>query len=243
MGDSLDFAAGQILTRGTSAYERDDYSAALNDFRAVLEHNPGFADVRNKAGLCLALLGSPAAALEEFEHAVRVNDSYVEAHLNRAIVLNDLGRFPEARAAVAKAWELEYSQGEDRFRGDVGNRIAVGHAKLGDLYGAAGADDLAVAQYRDALRMRPRFVDIRSRLAKSLLATGRTEEAKAELEAILDENPHYTGARIQLGVALQRLGDRDGAVREWTRASKDAGGDLRPRAYLATLATGEGIVA
>lgn len=243
MGDSLDFAARQILTRGTSAFERDDYGAALNDFRTVLEHYPNFADVRNKAGLCLALLGSPEAALGEFEHAIRVNPSYVEAHLNRAIVLNDLGRFPAAREAIATAWELEYTGGEDRFRGDVGNRIAVGHARLGDLYAAAGADDLAVAQYSDALRVRPHFVDIRGKLAQALLGIDRTEDAKAELEAILEENPHYTGARIQLGVALQRIGDIEGAVREWTRASSEAPGDLRPRAYLATLAAKEEIVA
>ena len=232
---SFDYLSRQLLTRGVSAFERDDYGAALTDFRTLLAQYPNFPDVRNKAGLCLALLGSSEAALEEFNHAVRVNPSYVEAHLNRAIVLNDLGQFPEAREAVAKAAELEGRQGEARFRGDVGNRIATTHGQLGDLYAAAGAPDLAAAQYREALLLRPRFVDIRMRLASSLLATGQLLQARTEVESILDESPGYTGARILFGTICQRLGDNDGAINQWKQAAEEAPGDLRPRAYLATL--------
>jgi len=233
---SFDYVARQILTRGVSAFERDDYGAALADFRALLEKYPDFADVRNKAGLCLALLGSSEAALEEFDHAVRVNPAYVEAHLNRAIVLNDLGHFPEARAAVARAAELEGRHGDARFRGDVGNRIATTHARLGDHYAGASAPELAIAQYREALLLRPRFVDIRMKLARALLDTGQLQQARTEVESILDERPGYTGVRILYGTICHRLGDRDGAVAQWKRAAEEAPEDLRARAYLATLA-------
>ncbi|HIF08316.1 MAG TPA: tetratricopeptide repeat protein, partial [Gemmatimonadetes bacterium] len=57
----------------------------------MLEDHPNFADVRNRAGLCLAMMGDPESALEEFDAALEINDEYAEAHLNRAIVLNDLG--------------------------------------------------------------------------------------------------------------------------------------------------------
>ena len=233
---SFDYLARRILTRGVSAFERDDYGAALTSFRALLERHPDFADVRNKAGMCLALLGSPEAALEEFDYAVRVNPGYVEAHLNRAIVLNDLGRFPAAREAVATAAELEGRQGDARFRGDSGNLIATTHARLGDLYAAAGAPELAIAQYREALLLRPRFVDIRMKLARSLVDTGQLLQARTEVESILDERPGYTGVRILYGTICHRLGDTETAVRQWRRAAEEAPDDLRPRAYMATLA-------
>ena len=129
MAGSLDYASRQTLRRGVSAFEREDYGAALTDFRAVLERHPDFADIRNKAGLCLALLGSSEAALAEFDHAVKVNPSYVEAHVNRAIVLNDLGQFAAARDAITTAGKLEDQPGGPRFRGDVGNRIADKHTE------------------------------------------------------------------------------------------------------------------
>ena len=52
--------------------------------------------MHNKAGLCLAMMGEMERALAEFDEALKLNDTYAEAHLNRAIVLNDLGRFEEA---------------------------------------------------------------------------------------------------------------------------------------------------
>jgi hypothetical protein len=38
-----------------------------------------------------------------------------------------------------------------------------------------------------------------------------------------------------MGVVLHRLGDDEGAIREWTRSSRDAPEDMRPRAYLASV--------
>src|SRR5690606_16407568 len=89
----------QLIARGWRAFERRDYASALSDFREVLEHHPNYADIRNLAGLCLSFLGRPEEALEELDRALEANEGYVEAHLNRAITLNELGRYEEAREA------------------------------------------------------------------------------------------------------------------------------------------------
>src|SRR5688572_20109547 len=88
-----------IVARGVSAWERDDFESALQTFRGVLDEHPYFADVHNKAGLCLAMLGRLDEALVHFEAAVQRNASYAEAHLNRGLVLKDLGRSKEAAEA------------------------------------------------------------------------------------------------------------------------------------------------
>src|SRR5690606_36998530 len=79
----------ELIRAGREAYDRRDYGAALARFAKVLEVRPGFADIRNYAGLCLSMLGQPEAALAEFEQAVALNDGYIEAQLNRAITLNE----------------------------------------------------------------------------------------------------------------------------------------------------------
>ena len=48
--------ARQIVARGVAAWEQDDFEAAPETFLGVLEDFPHFADVRNKAGLCEAVL-------------------------------------------------------------------------------------------------------------------------------------------------------------------------------------------
>lgn len=121
------------IQRAISAWEREDYENALTTFRLVLAENPRFADLHNKAGLCLAMLGDFEGALGEFDAALALNSAYAEAHLNRGIVLNELGQHEQAQEAFARAGKLDTRDGT-AYPSDVGNQIAIAHAKLGDLY-------------------------------------------------------------------------------------------------------------
>ena len=231
--------AKTLIERGICAWERSDYQDALDFFKAVLLRYPGFADVHNKAGLCLAMLGDPEAALKEFDAALKISDSYAEAHLNRAIVLQGLGHFEEARKHLQRANELDHRD-SDEFPSDVGHRIAITHAKLGDLYLVADHPEEAAEEYRKALAIRSRFLDIRSKYAEALMGMGRWKEAQEQLEGILDKNPGFTSARLRLGLSLNRQGDADGARREWERCIHDDARDMRAKAYLASLGGGGG---
>lgn len=234
MSDIVNLSAKQLIERGICAWERADYEAALELFRGVLKDHPGFADVHNKAGLCLAMLGDPEAALEEFEEALRISETYAEAHLNRAIVLQGLGHFAEARRHLRRADELDHGDSEE-FPSDVGHRIAIAHAKLGDLYLVADHPEEAAAEYRKALAVRTRFLDIRSKYAEALMGMGRWEDAQEQLELILNKNPTFTSARLRLGLALHRQGDSTRARQEWQRCLEEDPKDMRAKAYLASL--------
>ncbi len=97
------------VARGISAWERDDFESALATFEEVLEAHPYFADVHNKAGLCLAMLGRTEQALGHFEAALAINAAYAEAHLNRGIILNEplaAGLSVLARCASRVAFKL-----------------------------------------------------------------------------------------------------------------------------------------
>lgn len=222
------------IQRAISAWEREDYESALATFREVLAENPGFADIRNKAGLCLAMLGDFEGSLVEFEAALGLNPGYAEAHLNRGIVLNELGKHEEAQEAFDQAGKLDARDGST-YPSDVGNQIAIAHAKLGDLYLVANRPIEAAQQYEAAVRVRPRFLDVRTKLAEALLEMGETVRARDELQHIIDANPRFSGARIRLGVVFHRLGDTERAVAEWRRAAVDDPDDMRPRAYLASV--------
>jgi tetratricopeptide (TPR) repeat protein len=226
--------ARQIVARGLAAWERDDYATALEIFQGVLREYPGFADVQNKAGLCLAMLGRLEDALVHFDQALELNASYAEAHLNRGIVLKDLGRAAEAQEAFTRATEIDRRDSR-AFPSEVGNRIAITHAQLGDLYLVANRPEEALVQYRAAIEIRPRFMDIRTKYAETLIELGSFEEARSELELILDSRPSFVGARIRLGVVLHRLGENELAVKEWEKCESEDPSDMRARAYLASV--------
>lgn len=230
----MDLRIEQQIGRAREAFERRDYAAALVECQAVLERHPDFADLRNLAGLCLGFLGRGAEALREFDAALAINPGYAEAHLNRAIVLHELGRYAEAQGSLERAGTIEL-EGAGAFATTVSARLANAHAELGDLYRAAGSPAAAAAQYRTALELRPRFADIRRKLAQSLADLGSVEEAEAELGRALEENPRFLDARLDLGLLHFRRGDTDGAAAAWRQVLAVAPDHSRGQAYLAMV--------
>jgi len=220
--------------RAHSAWERDDFASALADFEAVLEHHPDFPDIRNWAGLCRAMLGDPEGALAEFDYALTLNPGYVGAQLNRSLVLSELGRLDEASISFERLRELEAGTG-DGLPADLGNRIASDHGALGDLYLEAGRPESAVEEYRKALGLRPRFADIRTRLAHAHVALGELDRALDELTLVLTERPSFLEARIRMGSVLKALGRNEEAIGEWRQCLEIDPSDRRARAYLASV--------
>lgn len=225
---------GQLRQRARQAFERKDYSAALEIYRIVLREHPEFADVRHEAGLCLAFLGRAEEALEQLDAALAINPAYVEANVNRALVLQELGRYEDARIAFETAGRAE-QQGHGRFPAAATARLANAHANVGDMYMDAGAPGEAAAQYYMALELRPKFHDIRNKYALALLAMGRIDEAVLQLRRVLEGNPHFLAARLNLGLSLYRRGDLDQAAAEWETCRAQQPAHPQVRAYLALL--------
>lgn len=231
-----EIAVEQRIARAREALARGQYLAALGDLEEVAAQRPGFADVQNLMGLCLSMVGRPDEALEAFGRAVQVNPEYVEAHVNRAITLNDLGRTEEAAASFQRAAEADEAKGGGgRFGSAAAARLANLHRELGDAYEQAGAGDEAVLQYRQAVQLRPQFLDIRTRLGRMLIELGRSDEAVAELRAVLDSNPGFVQARSHLGLARFRAGDLAGAEQEWRRCQAQQPDNAQVSAYLGML--------
>ena len=101
----------------------------------------------------MGTMGDAEAAFEQFDEALKVNDTYAEALLNRAIVLNDLGRFKEASESFHKASALDVRD-SGAFPSHMGNQLANARAKTGDLYMAADRPEEAAGEYATAVEIR-----------------------------------------------------------------------------------------
>lgn len=212
---------------------RDYHGATLLLQEAVVE-GFAYADAFNLLGLSLALIGRQEDGLAAFDRALELNPRYVEAHLNRAILLNDMGRGEDAAVAFESAERLG-GPDESGFPAMVANRLANSHASLGHDYRAAGAMDEAIAQYRRALELRPAFADVRLALARALLERGRLGEAAHALDGVLAARPDWLDAMLLRGLAAYLLGDLDGAETIWTSAAERHPHEPRVQTYRSML--------
>ena len=83
---------------------------------------------------------------------------------------------------------------------------------MGKALAARGERERAIAEYREALRIKPSFVLARYNLAGALAQAGREAEAGAEYRAALGYNPLDADLHIGLAGVLERQGDGAGAL-------------------------------
>ena len=97
------------------------------------------------------------------------------------------------------------------------------HQTFGIVYTALGRHAEAADSFRRALELPPHRNDRvpRFELASSLLRIGKPDEAAAELERIIADEPDDADVWYNLGVARQQSGDNPGATEAFRRALRE----------------------
>jgi tetratricopeptide (TPR) repeat protein len=228
-------AASDLMEVARERVASRDYRGAALLLASAIESGQGYADAHHLLGLCYALVEQREDALRSFDEALALNPSYVEALLNRAIVLGDLGRSDEAEASLSRAQELGRPDATG-FPAVVANRLANMHAELGRAYREAGALRPAAAQFESALELRPSFADLRLELARTWLEAGDPAQAAAQLDDILASRPDWLEAMLLRGLAAYLAGDLERARETWEEACERHPEEPRLETYRSMLA-------
>ena len=228
-------AESDLLTVARERFAARDYRGAALLIASAIEEGQGYADAHHMLGLCYAMTDWREEALASFDAAIRLNPRYVEAHLNRSIVLSDLGRPGEAEEALARAHELGRPDATG-FPAVVANRLANMHAELGRAYREAGALTHAISEFQAALGIREGFADVRLELARTLMEAGDATAAKAEIERVLKTRPEWIEAMLLRGLAAYLAGDLEEAKTVWEDASRRHPEEPRLETYRSMLA-------
>lgn len=226
-----------LLTLARERFAMQDYRGAIHFLLEVVESGRSFADVHHLLGVCWSMVGQPDRALESFDRALELNARYIEAHIHRGLVLNQMGRVVEAEAAFTRA-SAGGREGAGGLPAAVAGELANQHAGLGEVYAELGALEEAIGQFRRAVELGPGFADLRHRLARLLLDAGRALEAREELERILVDHPNQHEVQASLGLAHYLGGDPAGARAVWDACLAHRPEDARVVAYLAMLRRG-----
>ncbi len=229
-----------LINQARERFALQDYYGAIH---LLEDRGQRRQAVRRRSPPARALLraaGSAQRALAHFERALELNPRYIEAHIHRGILLNDMGRTEEATEAfrTAAAHNVRHSSG---FPSHVAANLANHHALLASAYAESGAIEQAIEQYYRAVELGPGFADIRYRLARTLLESGDALAAREELERVVQDRPNFLDALASLGLARYLSGDVAGAEQVWRECLLERPKNARVEAYLAMLERNSGV--
>lgn len=234
------------LIAGNVYVHNGDREAALENFTKAVELDPKMATGYVNRGFVLNDLKQGAKASKDFQTALQIDPGYGEAHLGLAYSDLQLHRpkpalrqLEAAQKILGKShsWHLAraeaYRQESDFPHAASEYRTALAEDPKDLTTELAYADVLyrmreyaeATAALRVALDLSPSDPSIYALMAQIDARQGKREEAMRDIQFA----ERYGGDRVEIltatGEALLTLGDRDGAMRRFSRALDIPGGD------------------
>ena len=196
--------AQQILDAANEHYDRADYPLAQPYYEKLVQQGLRYPDVFNRLGVIYHLGGRLPEARWCFQQALEVNGGYMEAALNLTVTCNELGEYGSGVRTLERAQRHSDSSNDAYRRGKVANL----HRSLARAYLEIDRPEDAMHEFGRALRLCPKFLDIRLELAKLLRLRGNGQRAREELTLILQLDPAHHDARALLGIIEIETGDR-----------------------------------
>ena len=175
---------------------------AATHFKKSLDLEPR-AEIYSDFGFTMARLGKADEARAAYRKAIELDPNCPSAHFNLAVSFVQAGNFEEA--------ESHYRQALPR------RPTAETHNGLGYALARQDRTDEAVAEFRKAIDVDPKFTPAYNNLADSLAQQGKLEEAENVYKRSLAEKPS-AAVYNALGVLLRKLGKMDEAAEQFAKA-------------------------
>ncbi len=216
----MGYSVAELYKKAKDLFNKGELDESLNCCNELFKKTGGFADARNMAGLIYHEKGDYENAVKCFKEALRQNAGYSEASLNLTLTYSEMGEDEEAKKVLNEARNAAKSEPGDVPFFEKG-RLANMHAEMGEIYECLGLTDSAIDEYEKALKLRPEFVDVRTRVGIVLRDRGEIEKAVTQFTAAKETNPTYASACINLGIAYYAQGKLDMAQAEWETVKEE----------------------
>lgn len=158
--------------------------------------------------------GQFSKAIKTFKKALEIDPAYTDASVGLSIILNDLGKYDEAKKVFIDAQEI---LDKKNLVGDpsVDEKFAAKHEELGDLYFQYNRYTEALEQFYKALKLTTRKADVALRIADTFVKLDQPEKAIKELKNIILEFPQLINPRLKLGIIYYNLNHLAEATEQW----------------------------
>ncbi len=178
----------------------------------ALELDPNLAEAHVSRGEALNLLGRPAEAAREFEHAIELNPGLFEAYYFYGRTCFAHGQFAEAIDLFLKAHQVR----PEDYQALV--LAAIVQRELGRIKEADETDRLAIEVIEEHLQLNPDDARAYYMGASCWASVMKPETAREWINRALELDPDDAVVRYGVGCNQARLGDVDEALDNLERA-------------------------
>jgi tetratricopeptide (TPR) repeat protein len=198
---------------------------------AIIQTVPNHIDAINLLGVVAQKLNRHDLAVEQFQKAIKIDDSRALLYYNLGTSLYPLGRIEEAVQALKTALVKEPGNNQiiNYLNGISNNSVVTSGInnpqdnaqkvlQRGMSFHQSGQLDEAIHCYQITLEFNPENAAVLSNLGAALQATGRLEEAVSSCQKAIAIKPDYVEAYYNLGITLKAQGKLEAAVKSFQKA-------------------------
>lgn len=161
--------------------------------------------------------GQLKKAIALFRKSLEVDASFTDSSVGLSIILNDLGRYDEAKQIFETAYANMKSKQSGGVDKNLNEKLATKHAELGQLYMLHDMFEQATEEYTKAAKLSPSNADYKLLLGECHLKLKDTDQAIVEFEESLQEK-YAVDTHLKLVEAYTDLGEKDKARFELDKA-------------------------
>lgn len=196
--------ADALADYGAALTIKGDWKTAADMYNRAVAIHPKDELFRLNYARCLDKLGDTTGSINELEAAYRLNpkDTSILFALSSKSLAN--GEPENAVKYIEQAVDLYPN------RADLRERLSFNLLKSGDV-------EQAAAQAKEAVKLDPKSVSARTNLGSCLLVQGYVVPAADAYKEAVKLDPRNDNACWLLGKALEKCGDRDGAMEQYQR--------------------------
>lgn len=197
------------LDRGWELVQRGDTRGAAASARRALELDPSSPEAHNLLGFVAAMEGEGEEAVEAYQQAIALDETYLEAMLNAAeVYIAPLADFESAIRMCDQALDLAEVDEE------VLDALLL---KFDALMGKGSRDEAkkVLEQVPEGPYDNPGHLFL---VGRAFYEMGDVERARSLIEAAADKDPRHPEAHYYLGLIRDEVGDARGATVAFMRS-------------------------
>lgn len=211
---SLDQLDEDLLSEARIYYNKRNFKMLEPLLQQMISGSPKSAEVFHMQANLYLSRGQFSKSIKSFKQALEIDPGYSESSIGLSVLLNDLGKYQEAREIYEKAEKFMEKQ---KTQADPGTneKLASKHEELADLYIQTRKYTEAIEQLQKALELSQRKAEISMRVIDLWIKTSQESKAIKELRQLIATHPHFVQARLKLGLIYYGMNKLNEAIEQW----------------------------